>query len=433
MMTQKWVVKLNSQTFARIAFVLYFSRYFVQTVLSKLVGDHYSGLVTIVLIYGVAALACILNPKRYLKADFLLLYFAILVFWMVSAILHPEYLPFYNRPDYGVVDHVLNPLRGLYAYFFIRMISDEEDALRLLKIAGYLSVLYFLYTYHVSSVRGYWYGVGMGIRNANIKMRYSVAFGYRVLPVALLFLYCALKEKRLSDLVVSVVCIFLILVAGSRGPILFVGVFVVLYILTNLASSGRKWIAIALIAAGSIGLYLVYEPLIMMLTDLLAKAGLSSRFLTKLIEGTISTDSGRSVIWNAAVKMIRAKPFGYGFMGSRHVITRLIYAGYPHSIVLEMLIDFGVVFGGLILAVILIGSLRILFHKRERRWKGVYLIYFSAACGLLISLTFWSEATFWMCLGIAANRAAAIRESRLERKAAKREMLWEGQSWSRNP
>ena len=36
-------------------------------------------------------------------------------------------------------------------------------------------------------------------------------------------------------------------------------------------------------------------------------------------------------------------------MGTRHIITDIIAAGYPHSIILEILVDYGVFIGGVLL------------------------------------------------------------------------------------
>lgn len=404
-------IKVNSCILANISFVLFFSRNFLLTV-SGLILPGYSTVISVSLVYGFAIAACVLNPKKYIKLDSVVLYIGIVMFYLITSVIHPEYMPYYNRIEYGVWDHVFNPFRGIPAYFFVRLIDNEQDFYKLLRKSGFLSIVYFLYTYYLSTTRGYWYGVGMGLDKGSIEMSYSVTFGYKVLPVAILFLYFTFKEKKAIDLLSAITCIVLIFIGGSRGPVLFVGVFIVLYIFENLPPSNRKWLIIASITGAGLLLYILYDYLLLFIIGLFSNYGLSSRFLTKLMEGTISSDSGRNYIWNMAMEMIKQRPFGYGFMGSRHVIGTIIIAGYPHSIVLEMLIDFGVIIGNLILAIIIVGSIRILFNKRENVWKDAYLIYFCSACCLLISLTFWSESSFWVCLGIAINRYISIAKRR---------------------
>lgn len=50
-----------------------------------------------------------------------------------------------------------------------------------------------------------------------------------------------------------------------------------------------------------------------------------------LLVNNITDDSGRLVIWNVAVDMIKENPFGYGAMGTRHVISEIIIQGHPHN------------------------------------------------------------------------------------------------------
>ncbi len=348
--------------------------------------------------YFPVLLICVMKPRKYIKADFIVLYLLIIFFFFVTITLHPEYEYYYLRENYGVWDHVLIPYRGIYAYLFIRLVDDPERILACMKKAGWLMYVYFGYQLILFLRRGYWYGVAGA--NDSALLSYSVSFGYEVLLFAVVFIYLALTNKKWDDIIASIVGVIMILMGGSRGPVLFLGVFLAMYLLRVLKRSKKKIIIIFGTIILSVGLYVVCEPLLTGISSFITKLGFSSRFITTLLGGEITNDSGRIKIWRAAINMIKENPFGYGAMGSRPTISKYIIAGYPHSIILEILIDFGVIFGGILLIAFLIASFKMLFTNRDSEWSGVFLIFWAASCPLLISLTYWSIPSFWAAIGV---------------------------------
>lgn len=399
---------LRISLLADIAFVLYFSFRAISTVFGFALGQGtLANVMAISLPYLFAALCILLQPREYICWDFFCLYGAILLFMLFTVLIHPNYIPFYTRDVYGVWSHVLHPFRGIYAYFFIRLIKHPMRVLKLMRIAGWIMVLYFGYQLHLAAVRGYWMGQA---RYGAVQMSYSVSFGYEALPFMLVFLYLALTEKKWMDIASVILYGSMILVGGSRGPFLFIGEFIVLFIMIKLQYSRKKIIIITcVVIAGSL-LILFYDTLIQALVTFVDRLGFSSRFLRSLVNGSVTNDNGRNEIWLAALEMIKSNPWGYGAMGSRHVISSVIYVGYPHSIILEMLIDYGVIVGGFFLITMAVGSCRILFGPGRTGWSDVFLPFFCAASCLLISMTYWSVPTFWACLAIAVNHHIAQRD-----------------------
>lgn len=95
--------------------------------------------------------------------------------------------------------------------------------------------------------------------------------------------------------------------------------------------------------------------------------GISTRVLTMFQDGEISDDNGRNKIKEVIGKSILEKPaIGYGLYGDR-AVTKGNLPNYPegiyaHSIIYELLCDFGIIFGTLILLFIIIKIL--LLYKR---------------------------------------------------------------------
>lgn len=372
-------------------------------VMGKLGIGGYGKYVTAVVVYLPLLIACIKCPRKYIKADFLSVYVCIILFFAVTLLIHPEYDYWYSRSNYGVWNYVLFPLNGLYGYLFIRMIHDPKTLKDVFKKSGWLMYIYFAYQIYAASRRGYW--IGVAGQNNTAEFSYSVSFGYHVLLFALPFLYNAIREKRIPDIVGAAIGFIMILTNGSRGPFLMTAVFFVILALRsvrnerNKAKTALRVLIIALLVLTVVVLYNIVNNL---LVKLLSSWDGNSRIVQMLLAGRLTSDSGRTAIWEAAVQMIRDNPFGYGAMGSQHVISHYIIAGYPHSVVLEMMIDFGVFVGGALLFFLFRRALAIIF-ARDNGWSDLFIPIFCTACALMVSLCYWSNRAFWICIGIGVN------------------------------
>ena len=401
-------IEVRISLFADLAFIFYFSFYATSRVFGKFIDSStVANMIAIMIPYAMVAVCVVLQPWKYIIHDFIVLYVAIILFFCATALIHPNYIPFYTREDFGVWDHVLNPYRGIYAYLFIRLIKEPKHVLKLMRIAGWIMIIYFLDELIKASINGYWMGQG---RTGSVKMSYSVAFGYQALPFLLVYLHLALTEKKPMDIVSTAIYVVMVLAGGSRGPILFMAEYMLLYILIRVSRS-RKAILYMVCVCLFFGIvYVFYDRLINFAVYFVGKLGFKSRFLESILNGNIADDNNRSDIWAAAIQMIRDKPWGYGAMGSRHVISSVIYAGYPHSIILELLIDYGIFIGGLMIVAMAVGSFVLLFKNNGNGWSEVFLPFFCSASCLLISMTYWSVPTFWACLAIAVNYHIAQKD-----------------------
>ncbi len=385
-----------------IAVIIYFSNSLFTTGLKWVTkSPSLSGIITSVIIYGILAYEVVCKPRKYLIRDFIVGYIIIVLLFIITLHLHPEYREVFTREDYGVWDYVLYPTRGIYSYLFVRLINDSERFLRDFKIAGWCSYLFFAYCLYNRFRRGYF--VGVSGSDTNAKLSYSVTFGYMVLVFLLVFMYCAFKEKQTVDIIASVLGMGMVLAGGSRGPLIIVGVFLGIYLFREYLSSSQKIIYSLYLVLGVGALLIFYKPLLAVLGVLFQKIGLPSRFLDLMASGDIADNNGRDRIWEAAREMIRQHPFGYGAMGSRKVISEYIAVGYPHSIILEMLIDFGVIIGSILLFFLFVTALRIIFSNRNDKWCYLFIPLFSCSCALFWSMTYWDFTSFWTCIGIGVN------------------------------
>ena len=186
---------IDSVKLAQISVFLFFSYDFLQTGLNWVLGaSRFSTFLCLLIIYTPVFIGIILYPKKFIKFDFILLLSFVICFFLLSLLFHPDYDYFYLRSGYGVWDHVLVPYRGIYAYYFVRLLSDQPIKLTTsIKAAGLAMMMYFIYSIYAAHMRGYWLGV-VG-DNGAAHLTYSVEFGYKVLPFCILFLNEGFKKK----------------------------------------------------------------------------------------------------------------------------------------------------------------------------------------------------------------------------------------------
>lgn len=404
-MKLKLPTRMNANMLADLAFIFFFSSPFIQTAFAKVLSvlgmAQYSRLLTMCVVYLPVLFLCFLAPRKAFVADFAVVFVGIIGFFALSLIIHPEYAYWYGREVYGVWDYVLFPNQAIYAYLFIRLVNDPKRIRNNMKIASWLMYVYFVYLIIEANQRGYWYGVST--YDANAKTSYSVSFGYDVLLYMLFFLYDAIMHRKVWDILGAGIGGYMILTCGSRGPVLFIAIFVALMGLLYFKNSRNKWIIMTLVISALVAVYIFYDVLLTAATTFLSSLNINSRTITMLLDGSVSEDNGRKGIWEAAAQMINENPWGYGAMGSQHVIANIIAAGYPHSVVLELMIDFGVILGAGIFVFLMYNACQIIFNKDNRDWAGVFLPLFCTSCQLFLSMCYWSSTGFWASIAIGVN------------------------------
>lgn len=365
------------------------------------IGLSYSAslYLTLFVLYGLYFSYCIYVHKL-LAPDFWLLLFLVSCFFLVSFLFHPEYKFWYTRPEYGVWEYVLRPDNGLYIYLFLRVINKPKEILKSIRYSALVMYAYYGIAIVRAVNRGYW--IDTTNTGSEIHIAYNLSIGYHLLLFTLVYIYCALENKKIIDVAGAVLGTIMILVAGSRGPFLDIGIFFIIYTLVRISNSKQKAQIIIVLSSLLVFSLAFGTRILMIISRVLNNYGVNPRFINTLIEGNIADSSSRDEIWAAALSMIKENPFGYGAMGSRPVMFQYIYVAHPHQVFLEILIDFGVLWGSIIILWLVFGSLRIFCLKNIDEWKGVYIVFFARACQLLVSLTFWHSIGIWGMMAIGS-------------------------------
>lgn len=351
---------------------------------------------------------------------FLVLYAAVILAFAVTYLLHPEYEYFYVRENYGL-QRVFRPDCALYAFLFFSLVDDPDELTDTVKLFAFIDFAYLLvFELLPALLQGYWSDVNYV--GETVKRQYSLSFGYAMLFPTIVFMYCFFREKKRYYMLLSLLGLVLILLQGSRGAILMPIIFIGLMAISDIVDTKskvrrkRKIVFILCIAAA---ILILGIPLLKLLVKILQLFGVESRTLELLASGKFTGDSGRSVIWNSVWEAIKSGGLlGYGAFGDRPFVYPHHFVGYSHNIVLELICSFGIV-GVLIVLVIIAVSLRVIFCCRDARWRGLFIVFFSIASQLLLSLSFWYVWEFWAAAAIAYNSMRPRKRKRLQQNGGR--------------
>lgn len=389
-------MKINVEELQELSFVLYLCIPLLTAVVN-LFSRSIAITIAIIIAYSPLVFASLIRRKR-ITTDFWGMFFFLIIFIFITYIIHPNYEEWFTRSTYGIWDYVLRPDNGIYIYLFIRVLNNPKRLIKSICSAGWLMLLYYGYKVSEALQRGYW--IDTSNRGYEIRMSYNLGLGYHVLFFTLMFLFCALEYKDIKGWIGTIIGVSIIGIAGSRGPFLCFLIFFVLYLGVKFIDTRKKALYLFAFIIGALILWLTLPYIFDLLIQVLDTLHLPSRIVKKIADGTMSDDSRRYIIWDATIQMIRKNPLGYGALGSRHIISKYIYAAYPHNVFLEIWVDFGVILGTVIIGIMAIVSFRIFTMKENEEWRGIFIVFFANACQLFISLTYWHAKGLWGALAV---------------------------------
>ena len=202
---------------------------------------------------------------------------------------------------------------------------------------------------------------------------YNMGLSYALLlPMVTLY-----GKGSILSYIGCVFCFFSILVFGSRGAL----VAGALYILYDIISKNIRNLIYIIVASS------FFVSLAMAFDKYLDSLGISSRTLNFIIGGEMIAAEGRDVIYQKAISLIGDNWLtGLGIYGDRVNMED----EYCHNIVLEFLLDFGVLIGMLLLLVLFFTLIRLYFKLNSInrnifiKYVVVLLIPFFASSSYLI-------------------------------------------------
>lgn len=234
----------------------------------------------------------------------------------------------------------------------------------------------------------------------SVGRSYSMSAGYALMFQSLIVIDHFFVKRKWYDIVAIVADVFFIIVFGSRGPLICIVCFVLLKILASNDSSKVKTALRVLFGVLVIAILLLYYDNI--LTGLLSITryfGFSSRTLSMVLSGTITSDSGRKGLTTYFLGRISERPFfGWGVTGGWRDSQN-----YPHNLIIEIICSFGYILGIPIIVFLLYEMMRGLFIKDASKRRIIH-IFFSYCISLMMSSSFLLSPYLFMCIAACMNR-----------------------------
>jgi hypothetical protein len=225
--------------------------------------------------------------------------------------------------------------------------------------------------------------------------RYDMAFGYYLLLPAVVYL----NQGKIAYTMMFIAVCIMIFIIGSRGSLIAALIYSLLLVLID----RRSRFNILLI---SVVILLVLGGLYSFISDLLSLTSVSSRTLDLILEGDISSDSNRYVLYSSVWNGILESPvFGHGIYGDRLILE----GGYSHNFFLEFFYNFGLYFGSLLLFIFsyLFG---LYYYKSDNEGRKL-LLMFLCYCfiPLMLSRSYLNDPGFGILTGAVLSMHKRLR------------------------
>lgn len=233
---------------------------------------------------------------------------------------------------------------------------------------------------------------------------YDMVFSYQIMiPIIILF-YKIYNKFNIIDFILIIFGVSSIVIIGSRGPILSIILFSTIFIFIDLIRNRKKFKSVYMYFLGLIAVFfsfVYFEQILYQVNMFLIKFGISSRTMILLSGGNADFSTGRSYIYKLVIQKILEKPvLGYGLAGDRI----FLYGSYPHNIFLEVLVQFGIIFGSSILTIFIFYWIKGIALNKNKEEQDLAIMFFGIGLvQLFISGSYIEASNFWLFMAICFN------------------------------
>ena len=221
---------------------------------------------------------------------------------------------------------------------------------------------------------------------------YNMHYSYIVLIALCFHTLNLFNDKKKIDFFYLLLDIVLILLFGSRGPILCYSFFLIMYVLFGNQKGYLKALFITMITIVSFNV----ERVLSTISDITSLFGVRSRTISLLISNPQHV-SGRDIILQDTLALIKKNPvIGYGIAGEYKYLK-----DYPHNLFLDVIVHWGIVLGSLLIAGMLYIIIKGLLYSKDKT-RVLVLIFISYGLVMLFfSGTYISFDGFYILMGLS--------------------------------
>lgn len=233
----------------------------------------------------------------------------------------------------------------------------------------------------------------------------GAVFSYSVLFPGIVFMYMAHKFNKKWLLVPSLFALYLIAIYGSNRMALlsYVIYFFYLFFWGKGEFSVKKLLLTIAILIASVIILLNLKNILLWFVNNLGMSNYTPRFLNLVNNKNFFTDSSRENITSFFLSKIFSFEglIGYGINGDRTINT-LYNHQYAHNIIIQILTEFGLLFGLVVLFFLFIMVYKAVQKKTE--YNAILpVLFFTQILALFVSGTFWTSNFFWMFVAVCLS------------------------------
>ncbi len=258
--------------------------------------------------------------------------------------------------------------------------------------------LYFYNIYYLSDVD----------RMADVDSHgYRMDYAYSLLPYLLFMAWETLSDLKIWKIPFLVLAFFLLVMLGTRGPLVFAILFIVLY---TLFFTGKFSFVKLLVVFVGVLIYMNLFDILTFLYDETENVGMSTRITAQML-GYEEINNSREGITDLFFHYMKSEDynsfFGAGIGGS---FSRLKLI-YPHNLFVDLVFTFGYLFGNLCF-IGLVVLILLAFYKAKKTVEKQFLLFLFILgfATLFLSDTFVKQPWFYMLIGACVG---CIRRSRI--------------------
>lgn len=378
--------------------------YFTSPIWRTLFWNHVPGgwMLNPIIIMGLLFLT-ILDQKKFWNE-----YFDIIIFYIFIA--GAFFLKFFENPN---MTDWINRTYGLktmfswgwiFAYAVIRVQTNLYRMMDCLKKVGVVLGIYYAYQSLEVFKTGYWTYEQFGIIHQTSS---NMSWSYGVLTAICFLSIYYFKDSKKWPIVLVVMGTVGILIYGSRGTLIGLTLGILLLVLLyNYGKMTFRNYVVLFVFFGTV-LFCLSDFGLTTISDILTSHGLNSRFIDSIRNFTTfgEASNGRDLIWATSISLIMNGPFyGHGVYGERNAIYSIgMKWGYSHNIFLEILVDFGWLFGTIIIIFLLFNLVRFFRSSKNKYEKLLVILFLTIGFELVLSNSIWLHCGLWVLMGIIVN------------------------------
>ncbi len=218
---------------------------------------------------------------------------------------------------------------------------------------------------------------------------YNMSLSYYILIPSMVIIIGFIEKKKISYLALFLISLAVIVIMGSRGPMLCIGLFLLLYTIKTFRITLKSISVLAIGALCALIVFTNFESIATGIYQWLLSHNIDSRTLLKIIQGSLFDDSNRIHIIEDAMNIVKDNVFGIGFMGNLST----------HNIAIENVLWFGIIIGMLLNVILFAFIVRTIIMKinlQDKRSILTTAFFCYAVPDALLNLTVWGKDMFWI-------------------------------------